>query len=311
VQIYNSFDEIRDIPNPVLTIGTFDGVHVGHQMILNKLNSVAESVRGESVLFTFFPHPRMVLNPTSHGIKLIQSQEEKYEKLKSLGLKHLIVCPFTTDFSSLTANDFLENYLINKLHIHTIIVGYDHQFGNNREGNLPFLIEQGEIKGFNVIEIPAQDINEVNVSSSKIRNALYKGDIAIANHYLGSPYQLKGTVVKGSQLGRKIGYPTANIEVSDQLKLIPSNGVYAVKFVCENNISFFGMMNIGHRPTIEETTKIHLEGHLFDFSSILYGQELTILFYSFVRREQKFDTLELLIQQLKKDENNIRAYFSC
>ena len=310
MKIYTNFDEIGQIPNPVLTIGTFDGVHVGHQKIIEQLNHRANEVGGESVLFTFFPHPRMVIHPTNHGIKLIQTQEEKIEKLARLGLKHLIVFPFTKDFSELTADEFVSQFLVAKLHVHTIIVGYDHQFGKNREGNLHFLESRALHYGFCVEEISAQEINAVNISSSKIRKALSKGDIYTTNHYLNETYQLSGTVIHGNKLGRTIGYPTANIHIDDSLKLIPGNGVYGVKISLENGHVHSGMMNIGTRPTIDNSMETHIEVHLFDFSEDIYNQKIHVSLIERVREEQKFANVEALKQQIAQDEIFVRSSFS-
>ena len=310
MKIYTHFDEIANIPNPVLTIGTFDGVHVGHQKIIEQLNRRAEEVGGESVLFTFFPHPRMVIHPENHGIKLIQTQEEKIEKLARLGLKHLIVFPFTKEFSELTAKEFVCNFLVESLHVNTIIVGYDHQFGKNREGNLAFLQTHAKEYKFTVQEISAQEINDVNISSSKIRTALFKGDIRTANFYLNDTFELQGTVVHGNKLGRTIGFPTANIQIDDNLKLIPGNGVYAVRVVLENKQEQIGMMNIGTRPTINNELTLHIEVHLFDFSEIIYNQKIRVYLVEHVREEKKFSSIDELKLQLVHDETFVRTFFA-
>lgn len=310
MKIYTNFEEIGKIPNPVLTIGTFDGVHVGHQKIIEQLNQRASEVGGESVLFTFYPHPRMVIQPITHGIKLIQTQEEKIEKLARLGLKHLIVFPFTTAFSELTAEEFVAQFLVAKLHVHTIIVGYDHQFGKNRDGNLEFLESRAAHYNFSVKEISAQEINDVNISSSKIRTALAKGDITTTNHYLNEPFQIRGTVIHGNKLGRTIGFPTANLSIDDPLKLIPCNGVYGVEVLLENGNVHLGMMNIGSRPTIEDTSAIHLEVHLFDFSEEIYNQKIHVSLKLRVREEQKFLNVEALKNQLAQDEIFVRTFFA-
>ena len=229
MNVFQDFHSIEKIHHPVITIGTFDGVHIGHQKIINQLNEEAEKINGESVLFTFYPHPRMVLYPESHGIKLIQTQEEKLAKLEKMGLKNCIVFPFTFEFSRMTALEFVRDFLVNQLNVKKLVIGYDHQFGKNREGSLQFLKDICETYDFEVIEIPAQDIDEVNVSSTKIREAILAGNIEKANDYLGDTFELTGTVVKGNQLGRTIGYPTANIVLNSDLKLIPGNGVYAVR----------------------------------------------------------------------------------
>ena len=310
MKIYTNFDEIGKIPNPVLTIGTFDGVHVGHQKIIEQLNKRAAEVGGESVLFTFFPHPRMVIQPTTHGIKLIQTQEEKLKKLAAFGLQHLIVLPFTLEFASLEAATFVEKYLVEKLAMHTLIVGYDHQFGKNREGNFNFLREQGKVFNFNVMEIPAQDIDSVNVSSSKIRKAIENGDVDTANHYLNEQFSLEGEVIEGKKLGRTIGFPTANIGKIDALKLIPAIGVYAVTIELENNDKYNGMLNIGYRPTVSESKELSVEVHLLDFSKSIYGKRIRVYFHTKVRNELRFESIKILTEQLKTDEKFVRNFFA-
>lgn len=309
MNIYYDFSSISAIKNPVLTIGTFDGVHIGHKKIIDQLNEEASKIGGESVLFTFFPHPRMVIFPESHGLKLIQTQEEKLEKLKEMGLQNVIVFPFTFEFSRLTALEFVRDMLVNQLHVKKLVIGYDHQFGKNREGSIHFLRDVAETYEFEVIEIPAQDIDAVHVSSTKIREALNTGDIEKANDYLGAPFQLSGTVVKGKQLGRTIGFPTANIQLANDLKLIPQNGVYAVKVFYQNEC-LKGMMNIGVRPTIEGKNDPTIEVHIFDFDQTIYGDNLRVELYKKTRDEQKFNGIEALKNQLKLDEISIRTFFN-
>jgi riboflavin kinase/FMN adenylyltransferase len=309
VNIYNDFSSISAIKNPVLTIGTFDGVHIGHKKIIDQLNEEATKIGGESVLFTFFPHPRMVIFPESHGLKLIQTQEEKLEKLKEMGLQNVIVFPFTFEFSRLTALEFVRDMLVNQLHVKKLVIGYDHQFGKNREGSIHFLRDVAETYEFEVIEIPAQDIAAVHVSSTKIREALLSGDIEKANDYLGAPFELIGNVVKGKQLGRTIGFPTANLKLANELKIIPQNGVYAVKVFYQENC-FEGMMNIGIRPTIESENDTTIEVHIFDFDQTIYGESLRVELSKKTRDEQKFNGIEALKNQLKLDEISIRTFFN-
>jgi riboflavin kinase / FMN adenylyltransferase len=307
VNIYNGFETQYNIPNPVLTIGTFDGVHIGHRKILNRLNELAVKHQGESVLFTFNPHPRLVLFPDFTDLKLIQTQEEKEAKLKRLGLQNLIVYPFDKAFSRTPAAEFIRDYLVNKINVHNIVIGYDHQFGKNREGSLEHLKELAPVFGFNVEEIPAQDIDDVHVSSTKIRRALENGDIEVANKFLGEPFQLNGIVVSGRQIGRTIGFPTANLEIDDPYKIIPCNGVYAVRCSLGNEV-FLGMMNIGTRPTLElDEPSRQIEIHLFDFTGDLYGQSLQVEVMQFLRHEIRFEDINGLANQLKQDENDIRA----
>lgn len=306
MRIFNSFDEVDEIKVPVLTIGTFDGVHIGHQKIIDQLNEEAKKVGGESVLFTFYPHPRMILFPDAHGLQLLSTQEEKLAYLAECGIDNVIVQPFTFDFSRLSALEFVRDFLVNKLHVKKLIIGYDHQFGKNREGSIDFLRSISDVYDFEVIEIPAQDIDDVNVSSTKIREALKKGDVQTANKFLGRAYSLTGTVVHGKQLGRTIGFPTANIELNDDTKLIPGNGVYAVKVVVDGQ-TYFGMLNIGNRPTVNETLDRSIEVHIFDFDGIIYNADITVEFVRFVREEQTFASVNHLRFQLQQDEKHIRA----
>jgi len=310
MKIYQGFDQILDIPNPVLTIGTFDGVHIGHQKIIQQLNREAEAVGGESVLFTFYPHPRMVLYPDSHGLRLIQTQAEKMDKLRRMGLQNVIVHPFTKEFSRLTAVEFVRDYLVNRLNVKKLVIGYDHQFGKNREGSIEFLKEVAPVYGFSVQEISALEIDEVNISSTKIRNAILEGDMDLAKTYLGEPFELHGKVVKGNALGRSIGFPTANLDIENDIKLIPKLGVYAVNVVLENGAVKEGMMNIGLRPTVANHDDLSIEVNLFDFDRNLYDQYITVQLLSRFRDEKKFDSISDLREQLDHDKETIRAYFN-
>lgn len=309
MKVFSGFDSILEIKNPVLTIGTFDGVHIGHQKIIERLNEEAAKIDGESVLFTFYPHPRMVLFPDSHGLKLIQTQAEKIDKLRKCGLQNVIVFPFTKEFSRLTAIEFVRDYLVNRLNVKKLVIGYDHQFGKNREGSLEFLKEIADTYEYEVIEIPAQDIDEVNVSSTKIRNALLAGDIETANNFLGEHFELSGTVVKGNQIGSQMGFPTANIQIDSELKLIPGNGVYAVYVRLEDGSLVNGMLNIGIRPTVSTSDELRIEVHLLDTTMNLYDQKLTVRFLKRVRDEKRFEDKESLIIQLKNDEITVRNIF--
>ncbi|MES2589891.1 MAG: bifunctional riboflavin kinase/FAD synthetase [Bacteroidota bacterium] len=307
----SNLDSLHTIKNPILTIGTFDGVHLGHQKIIKKLNEVAQTKNGESVLFTFFPHPRHVLSNNFGGnddLKMLQTQEEKIEKLERMGLDHLIVFPFTLAFSNIKAEDFVKDFLVHKLHVNTIIVGYDHQFGKNREGSLEHLMKLSEIYPFEVIEISAHEIDEVNVSSTKIRKALKNGDIATANAYLNEAFEISGKVIKGRQLGRTIGFPTANIEIQDSHKLVPAFGVYAVKVKLENGQVHFGMMNIGVNPTVTDENKIHCEVAILDFSADIYETKISVYLLKRIRDEKKFNGLEALKTQIQADEREIRSF---
>ena len=288
-----------------VTIGTFDGVHFGHQKIIEKLVLEAKKANKKSVLLTFFPHPRMVLQK-DNSLELINTIEERANLLEKTGLDYLIIHPFSIAFSRMSALAFVRDILVNQLHISKLIIGYDHHFGKNREGNITQLTEYSHLYDFKVEEIPAQDIDDVSVSSTKIRHALAEGNLKTANNYLGYNFMLSGTVVNGKQLGGKIGYPTANINVKETYKLIPKTGVYVVFSKIEER-TLYGMMNIGNRPTINGNHQT-IEVHFFDFNADLYGQNLQIELLYFLRDEEKFDTIESLIIQLKKDEQTARAF---
>lgn len=310
MRIFKGFELIETISNPVLTIGTFDGVHLGHQKIIRQLNAEAQKIGGESVLFTFYPHPRMVLYPENHGLKLIQTQVEKVDKLRRMGLQNLIVHPFTREFSRLTALEFVRDYLVNILHVKKLVIGYDHQFGKNREGSIQFLLEVCDTYGFEVIEITAEEVEEVNVSSTKVRNAILEGDMDLAQRFLGEPFELYGRIVEGDALGRTLGFPTANLDVESEMKLIPKTGVYAVNVLLSSGNIYEGMMNIGERPTINNGGGQSIEINLFDFSGNLYGEAITVQLLSRFRDEIRFTSVEELTAQLHQDEETIRQFFS-
>ncbi|AUC85719.1 riboflavin biosynthesis protein RibF [Polaribacter sp. ALD11] len=288
-----------------VTIGTFDGVHFGHQKILEKLVSEAKKAGKKSVLLTFFPHPRMVLQKDAK-IELINTIDERANLLEKTGLDYLIIHPFSKAFSRTTALEFVRDTLVNTFNISKLIIGYDHHFGKNREGNIDQLTEYSHLYDFTVEEIPAQDIDDVSVSSTKVRRALAAGNLKTANDYLGYNFMLNGVVVNGKKLGGQIGYPTANIDVKEAYKLIPKTGVYVVKSYIENK-TVFGMMNIGNRPTVNGNHQT-IEVHFFDFNQDLYGENLTIELIYFLRDEHKFDSIDSLVVQLKADEQTARDY---
>ena len=288
-----------------MTIGTFDGVHFGHQKIIERLVFEAKRAKKKSVLLTFFPHPRMVLQKDA-SIELINTIDERASLLEKTGLDYLIIHPFSKAFSRTSAFEFVRDILVNQLNISKLIIGYDHHFGKNREGNITQLTEYSHLYDFNVEEIPAQDIDDVSVSSTKIRKALHLGNLKTANNYLGYNFMLCGTVVNGKKLGEKIGYPTANINVKEGYKLIPKTGVYVVQTKIQNE-TVFGMMNIGNRPTVNGNHQT-IEVHFFDFNKDLYGKKLTIELIYFLRDEKKFGSIDLLTHQLKKDEKTARVY---
>ena len=261
---------------------------------------MAREENGETVLLTFSPHPRMVLFPDDNELKLLNSLPEKIELLEKYGVDHLIIYPFTKEFSRLTSTEFVRNILVNNIQTKRLVIGYNHHFGRNREGSFEHLKEYGPLYGFEVEEIPAKDIDHIQISSTKIRNALLIGDVKTATNYLGHEYTLTGTVVKGKQLGRTIGYPTANLLINDQYKLIPGDGVYAVK-IKHNNNYYGGMLNIGNNPTVEGKGK-SIEVNIFDFDKAIYGDEVTIYFIGRLRDEVKFKNLDDLKEQLAKDK---------
>ena len=284
-----------------MTIGTFDGIHIGHQKILKDLIAAAKRKNTKSVLLTFFPHPRMVLQQNV-SIELLNTIDEKSMLLEEMGLDYLIIHPFSKEFSRLTALDFVRDILVNQLNTSKLIIGYDHHFGKNREGNIDQLREYSHLFDFEVEEIPAQDIDDVSVSSTKIRNALHDGFLKTANQYLGYNYMVHGTVVNGKKLGGKIGFPTANIDVVEDYKLIPKTGVYVIQTTLDGQL-YHGMLNIGYRPTVDGKHQT-IEAHLFDFDGNLYGKFIKIEFLYFLREERKFESVDHLIAQLKKDQEN-------
>jgi len=288
-----------------ITIGTFDGVHFGHQKIIEKLVQEAKKTNKKSVLLTFFPHPRMVLQKDA-SLKLINTIEERATLLEKTGLDYLIIHPFNKAFSRMSALEFVRDILVNQLNISKLIIGYDHHFGKNREGNITQLTEYSHLYDFKVEEIPAQDIDSVSVSSTKVRRALTAGNLKTANNYLGYNFMLNGTVVNGKKLGGTIGYPTANIDIKETYKLIPKTGVYVVQSEIDKKI-IYGMMNIGNRPTVNGNHQT-IEVHFFDFNQDLYHQKLNIELIYFLRDEEKFDTIDSLVHQLKKDEGIARDY---
>lgn len=308
MKVYQGIENFSKLERAVVTTGTFDGVHVGHQQILKRLNEIAKKINGESVLLTFYPHPRMVLQEGT-DLKLINTIEEKTALLEKAGVQHLIIQPFTKEFSRTTSLEFVRDILVNRIGTKKLVIGYDHHFGRNREGSFEHLKDFGPIYGFDVEEIPAQDIDDVKVSSTKIRKAIDEGELEIANSYLGSPFPLSGVVIGGDKIGRELNFPTANLKIGNDYKLTPPNGIYAVR-AQYNGQEYLGMLNIGIRPTIErEEFKQSIEVHLLDFKGDLYGEYLQLDLYNRVRDEKKFDSKDALIEEIKKDEVRIRNYF--
>lgn len=305
MKVHTDLASFQDVARPVLTTGTFDGVHLGHHTILQRLTELAKREEGESVLFTFHPHPRMVLFPSDNDLKLLSTQREKIELLEQAGVDHLLIIPFSRTFSRMKALEYVRDVLVGALNVHAVVIGYDHRFGRNREGDLQVLKQLGEAYDFLVEEIPAQEIDHVKVSSTKIRAALQAGDVHLANDLLGYPYAFSGVVVKGDQRGRTIGFPTANVALVDPMKLVPGNGVYAVEVEVRGE-RFKGMMNIGVRPTVEERTEPVIEVHLFDVDRDLYGEPMTVTLRHRLRNEMRFNGIDALKQQLEHDRTEAR-----
>ena len=302
---YNSIFEFSAAKKTIITLGTFDGVHLGHQAILKKLVKATENGTYESLVLTFYPHPRMVLNQEG-TMRLLNTIEEKTILLEKSGIDHLIVHPFDEKFSKLSAEAFVKSVLVDQLNIHKIIIGYDHRFGENRSANITDLIEFGKKYNFEVVQINAEEINEITVSSTKIRKALLEGAIEFANQYLGYDYFFSGKVIEGKQLGRTIGFPTANIVLLDTYKLLPKNGVYVV-YSTLNNKRIYGMMNIGHNPTMGEKNKT-IEVHYFDVNEDLYDKIVNVSIVKFIRTEEKFESIDALKIQLNKDREFSKSY---
>lgn len=301
MSVFYNISELSQVTNSIVTIGTFDGVHLGHQKIIKRLVELKQKQGGEIVLFTFDPHPRKILFPEQKDLKLITTTEEKCDILKQFGVDHVLVYPFTKEFSKMQAQDYISNIIARGLKTKTLVIGYDHRFGSNREGNIETLKELSKVYNFLVEEIPAQEINQLNVSSTRIRKAIEAGEIQTANDFLGYTFFITGKVVKGKQLGRTIGYPTANVLIEDNDKLIPKIGVYAVN-VISNNLSYKGMLNIGTNPTTDADNRVKIEVNIFDFDKDIYGETLKVEFVKWIRNEEKFANLDELKQALANDK---------
>lgn len=303
MKIYTSINQIPKINKPIVTIGTFDGVHQGHRQIINRLNKIKREIGGETFIFTFDPHPRQVLFPNQTDLKLLTLTPEKLNLLEQAGIDHVLVYPFTKEFSQQSAHSYIKDILVDAIGVKQLIIGYDHHFGNNREGNINTLKNYAPQYNFSVEEIPAHEIDSINVSSSKIRKALEEGDIENANAFLGYNYFLSGEVVHGKKLGRTIGYPTANIFIENQAKLIPKIGVYAATATV-NGAQYKGMMSIGYNPTTDSDNKIKVELHIFNFDADIYGCNLTLQIKARLRNEEKFSSLDELKKQLHADKEH-------
>ncbi len=312
MKVYNNIYDLPGFEKAVLTIGTFDGVHKGHQQVIRQLLQEASEIDGEAVLITFFPHPKQIVStPTQAGsesradeIRLLNTPEEKYHLLHQQGIEHIVVVPFDKAFASQPAIAYINDFLVKRFHPHTIIIGYDHRFGNNREGDYKLLEAEAVKNNFRVKEIPQHILKNITVSSTKIRTALLQGDLETATAYLGYSYFFSGVVIQGNQLGRTIGFPTANLFIEDEKKLVPANGVYAVEVQVDGREEqLHGMMNIGLRPTVNGTKRV-IEVNIFDFDEMIYGAILKVTLVKFLRTEVKFEGLEALKAQLAKDKIN-------
>jgi len=294
----------------VLTVGTFDGVHLGHRKIIARMLDLAKKIKGESVIFTFDPHPRKVVAPDEASLRLLTTMEEKIVLFEQSGIDHLIIYPFTPEFAKLSYEEFVENILVGQIHTKSLVVGYDHKFGKDRQGGFEFLKKCADRHEFQIEKLDVLLMNESNVSSTRIREALQHGEMETANSFLGYPFSLHGTVVEGQKLGRQIQFPTANIAASDPDKIIPGYGVYAVKVRIQDQ-TYTGMLNIGSRPTVNNNADHRsIEVHLFDFDSDIYGEHMELIFFRKLREEQKFESLDILKAQLFRDKADTIAFFS-
>jgi riboflavin kinase/FMN adenylyltransferase len=304
MQVHYGFESYKNINNPIVTVGTFDGVHFGHQKIIQRLQKIAKKNNGESVLLTFDPHPRKILL-NDQGLKLIHTINEKINILENLGLDHLVIYPFTLEFSKFSAKRYIDELLIQKLGTHTLVIGYDHHFGNDREGNIDLLKKYEKSNPFYLEEIKAHEIEEIKISSTKVRSAIEKGNIHLVNDYCGHFYEFSGEVVHGNGIGKTIGTPTANIKLNSNEKIIPLDGVYAV--VCQiKDANYKGIMNIGFKPTVDEGQKRTVEIHLFDYEKDIYGQDLRTKVIERIRDEVKFNSLKELKSQISKDNEKAK-----
>jgi len=304
IQVHRDLQHLPAFKNAVITIGTFDGVHLGHQQIIKLLKEEAAAIGGETVIITFYPHPRKIVSNGKSEVKILNTLDEKIELLNKKGVDHLAVIAFDDVFANQTAEEYIENFLVKKFCPHTVIIGYDHKFGKNRSGDYHLLEKMGEMFNYRVKEIPEHILDDITVSSTKIREAILRNNIDIANAFLGYAYFFEGKVVEGNKLGRTIGYPTANLIIEDEEKLVPGNGVYAVTVtIGQKEPVLKGMMNIGVRPTVNGTKRT-IEVNIFDFNEDIYGQKMQVHVHAYLRGEVKFDGFDQLKEQLAKDKVN-------
>ena len=309
MRIFRNTEQLPAFKNSVITIGTFDGVHKGHQKIISRINEIAAANNGESIIVTFHPHPRIVINPDDKSLRLLSTIDEKAALLETFGVDNLVIVPFSRDFSEQEAEDYVRNFLVSNFNPTCIVIGYDHKFGKNRSGDYHLLESMQPKFGYRLEEITKETLDDIDISSTKIRQALQGADIALATELLGHTYTLTGTVVKGLQNGRKLGYPTANIQCPDEYKLIPQTGIYAVHAVLSTGERKYGMLSIGYNPTFEGKVQT-IEVNILDFDKDIYGETLTLEFVSYLRGEKKFESIEALIEAIKQDERDTRQLFS-
>ncbi len=300
MKVHHNLSDLPAFQNAIITIGSFDGVHHGHQQILDRLKQLAQAERGESIVITFDPHPRLVLRGDDHGLRLLTTIEEKAALFEKYGIDHMVIVPFTKTFANQSAEEYIEQFLVAKFQPRFIVIGYDHRFGKDRVGNIDYLRHYQDNGHFEIVEIEQQEVKDIAVSSTKIRQALEKGDVKTAGRLLKHPYALSGTVVKGQQIGHELGFPTANLSVDSPYKLIPPAGIYAVR-AYQKGQSYDAALYIGDRPTLEELTQRTIEVHLFDFDQDIYGEELSIEFVDFIRGDAKFKGLDALREQIARD----------
>lgn len=305
MQVYNGLNHLPPFKNTVLTIGTFDGVHIGHQVIIQRINKIAQEIGSQSIMLTFDPHPKFVLNTNHTDLRLISTIEEKIELLEKFGLDNLVITPFSLDFAAMEAEDYVRTILVEHFHPFIIVIGYDHRFGKNRKGDIELLKKLGPKYNYEVEEISVQTIEEISVSSTKVRNALLEGNIADANTWLAHPFILQGKVIHGDKIGRTIGFPTANIQVNYSKKLIPPQGVYAV-WVVVNEKKYQGALSISHRPTILKDGELRVEVYIIDFEKDIYGEEVRLIFVDRIREDLKFENLPQLIEQINIDVQQVK-----
>jgi riboflavin kinase/FMN adenylyltransferase len=308
MNVYRNLDALPAFTNSIITIGTFDGVHLGHKKIISRLTALSKDISGESIIITFHPHPRLVINPQDTSLRLLNTVDEKIALLEKSGIHNVVIVPFSRDFSEQPAEDYISKFLVHNFNPRIIVIGYDHKFGKNRTGDYHLLESMKGTLNFELEEITKETLDDIDISSTKIRTSLQSGNVALANELLGYNYTLSGTVVRGFQRGRGLGYPTANVMVNDDFKLIPSTGIYAVKVHVRGTIHS-GMLSIGYNPTFEGKTQT-VEVHILDFNADIYGDNITVEMIQYLRGEEKFSTINELILAIKKDEAKTRSIFA-